>query len=67
MSLPRVYFYCCPEPKNLQDDIIILAEGLRELGIPYYSSADYWRQSPDENDYLFRKTPTCGPTTATWS
>ena len=57
MSQPRVYFYCCPEPNNLQDDIIILAEGLRELGIPYYSSADYWRQSPDGDDYLFRRTP----------
>jgi hypothetical protein len=61
MSQPRVYFYCCPEPNNLQDDIIILAEGLGELGIPYYASADYWRRSADEGDYLFRSTPGVRP------
>lgn len=61
MKLPRVYFYCCPEPNNLQDDIIILAEGLRELGIPFYCSADYWLQSPTEGDYLFRRTPDVQP------
>jgi len=61
MSPPRVYFYCCPEPNNLQDDIIILAEGLRELGIPYYASADYWRESPDANSFLFRHAPEVRP------
>lgn len=61
MSQPRVYFYCCPEPTNLQDDIIVIAEGLRDLGIPYYSSADYWRQSTAEDDYLFRRTPDVRP------
>lgn len=61
MSLPRVYFYCCPEADNLQDDIIILAEGLRELGVPYYASADYWQQSATAGDYLFRHTPGTQP------
>lgn len=61
MSGPRIYFYCCPEADNLQDDIIILAEGLRELGIPYYSSENYWRRSPEPDDYLFRKTPEVAP------
>jgi hypothetical protein len=60
MSRPRVYFYCCPEPNNLQDDIIILAEGLRELGIPYHASADYWRESPG-GEFLFRSTPEVRP------
>jgi len=61
MKLPRIYFYCCPEPDNLQDDIVILAEGLRELGIPFYASADYWRRSPAENDWLFRHTSDVPP------
>ncbi|HZZ19624.1 MAG TPA: hypothetical protein VFE25_09650 [Opitutaceae bacterium] len=61
MSQPRVYFYCCPEPDNLQDDIIILAEGLRALGIPYYASANYWRLSPDSDDFLFKATPEVSP------
>jgi hypothetical protein len=61
MSLPRVYFYCCPEVDNLQDDIVILAEGLQALGIPYYASANYWRRSPAPDDYLFRHTPDVTP------
>jgi hypothetical protein len=61
MTAPRVYFFCCPEENNLQDDIIILAEGLRKLGIPYYSSADYWRISPKPDDFLFRETPEVSP------
>jgi hypothetical protein len=61
MSLPRVYFYCCPEPHNLQDDIVILAEGLRSLGIPFFASADYWQQSPVPGDFLFRQTPEVAP------
>ena len=61
MSLPLVYFYCCPEAENLQDDIVILAEGLRALGIPYYASADYWRRSPAPDDFLFRHTPDVAP------
>jgi hypothetical protein len=61
MSPPRVYFYCCPEANNLQDDIIILAEGLRDLGIPYFSSDNYWLQSPGGTDYLFRSTPDVRP------
>ena len=61
MSFPKIYFYCCPEPDNLQDDIIIIAEGLRALGIPYYASADYWLQSTAPDDYLFRHTPEVSP------
>ncbi|HEY1793410.1 MAG TPA: hypothetical protein VGG34_10870 [Opitutaceae bacterium] len=61
MNPPRVYFFAGPELHNLQDDIIILAEGLKALGIPYYSSADYWLQSEREGDYLIRKTPDVHP------
>jgi hypothetical protein len=61
MSHPKIYFYCCPEPDNLQDDIIILAEGLQALGIPYYANTNYWRQSLIQDDYLFRHTPEVRP------
>lgn len=61
MSFPRVYFYCSPEPDNLQDDIIILAEGLQALGIPYYASDNYWLRSPAPGDYLFKATPEVTP------
>ncbi|HVZ65431.1 MAG TPA: hypothetical protein VG936_12735 [Lacunisphaera sp.] len=54
MRLPKVYFYCCPEEDNLQEDVITLAEGLQELGVPYYASCDYWLQSLTPGDYLFK-------------
>jgi hypothetical protein len=54
---PRVYFYCSDEPGNLQEDIIALAEGLTELGIPFYANCDYWLQSTKPGDYLFRHSP----------
>jgi hypothetical protein len=54
---PRVYFFCRNEPGNLQEDIIALAEGLLELGIPFYSNCDYWQQSLKADDYLLRHNP----------
>jgi hypothetical protein len=46
-----IYFLCHPAPENYQWDIIPLAEGLLQLGIPFASSADYWLQ-PDESYLL---------------
>lgn len=60
-KLPRIYFYCCPEPDNLQDDIVQLAEGLAALGIPFYASANYWLKSTTPGDYLFKATPEVAP------
>jgi len=61
MSFPRIYFYCDPEPENLQDDIIGLAEGLRALGVPYYSRCNYWRLHPDRDEWLFTASPEVSP------
>jgi Glycosyl transferases group 1 len=61
MNLPRVYFYCRNEPGNLQEDIISIAEGFVELGIPFHSNCDYWLQSTRPDDYLFRCDPSVGP------
>lgn len=59
---PRIYFHCCDDSEEIfQDDIIPLAEGLRELGIPYYSRANYWRQSSGRDDFLFQATPNVRP------
>jgi hypothetical protein len=48
-----IYFLCHPDPKNYQWDIVPLAEGLGELGIPFCGSADYWMK-PD-GSYLIEK------------
>jgi hypothetical protein len=57
MTNLRVYFFCCNEPGNLQEDVIALAEGLKELGVPYFANCDYWLQSLDPGDYLFKHCP----------
>lgn len=61
MRVPRVYFYCCDEPGNLQEDVIALAEGFVELGIPYYANCNYWLQSTTPGDYLFKHEPDVKP------
>ena len=57
----RVYFYCRNEPGNLQEDVITLAEGLQELGIPYSGNCDYWLQSTEPGDYLIKHDPEITP------
>lgn len=54
---PRVFFYCRDDEGNLQEDVNALAEGLRELGVPYSGSCDYWLQSTEPGDYLIRADP----------
>ena len=57
----RVYFYCRNEAGNLQEDVITLAEGLQELGIPFSGNCDYWLQSTEPGDYLIKHDPDIGP------
>lgn len=59
-ALPRVYFYCRNDPGNLQEDVIVLAEGLRELGVPYYASCDYWQEAVN-GPHLLRHDPDVTP------
>lgn len=60
MTRPRIFFYCRNEPGNLQEDVIALAEGFKDLGIPTYSSCDYWLQSTQPGDYLLSHDPNVG-------
>jgi hypothetical protein len=52
--MPRVYFYCGNEQGNLQEDVIALAEGFVELGIPFYGNRDFAAISTSD-DYLIRR------------
>lgn len=47
-----VYFLIHPDPLNYQWDIVPLAEGLLQLGVPFASSANYWLR-PD-GSYLLQ-------------
>jgi len=57
----RVYFYCRNEPGNLQEDVIALAEGLQELGVPFSGNCNYWLQSTESGDYLIKHDPDIRP------
>lgn len=62
----KIYFYCdpkkeIPEGKKLQHLLICLAEGFSELGIPFFSNVDYWQESPEKQEYLFRHNPEITP------
>ena len=60
-----VYFYCVPtgpaEDSAFQHCIVCLAEGLRDLGVPFYSNINYWRLSADGDRYLFNHDPSVAP------
>lgn len=50
-----VFFYC--SDKGYEHLIVCLGEGLKDLGIPFYSNINYWRLAPDREEYLFCQDP----------
>ena len=63
--MTKIYFYCFPEgvPERAayQHLIVCLGEGFKELGTDFYSNLNYWKNSLDENDYLFKHNPEITP------
>lgn len=62
----KIYFYCdpkqgIPEGDKLQHSLICLAEGFRELEIPFFSNVNYWQESPEKEEYLIRHNPDITP------
>ncbi len=62
----KIYFYCDPkkgvrEGLKLQHLLVCLAEGFKELGIPFFSNVNYWKESPEKEEYLFRHQPEVTP------
>jgi hypothetical protein len=50
-----VYFYL-PENDDVYFDApLVLAEGLKELGVEFAANRDYWRLAPDSEKTLFKK------------
>lgn len=50
-----IFFYCCESA--FEHLMICIAEGLKELGIPFYSNINYWKLSPEREEYLFCYDP----------
>jgi hypothetical protein len=58
---PSVYFYCRDDETHLQEDVVALAEGLRELGVPFFANGNYWRETPLGSDFLVQHAPPSTP------
>ncbi|MEM7770024.1 MAG: glycosyltransferase family 1 protein [Cyanobacteria bacterium P01_A01_bin.37] len=60
-----IYFYCTsptiPEKTHYLHNLICLAEGCRELGIPIYSNVTSWQISCENSDCLFLHDPNIRP------
>src|SRR5919199_4708367 len=59
----QVFFYCLPS--GYQSLSICIAEGLKQLEIPFYSNVNYWQVSVEREDYLFRHNPSMTPNDCT--
>lgn len=57
MTVRRVYFYCRANRLAYQDDVVVLAEGLRALGVEVFGNCDYWQRTPAAGDWLVRHDP----------
>ncbi|MFI5335184.1 MAG: glycosyltransferase [Opitutales bacterium] len=58
---PRVYFYCIEQTDVYQDDVLVLAEGLRQIGAEIHGNCQYWLRSPASDDWLIRPDPRVSP------
>lgn len=59
--MKRVYFFCRNHQAAYQDDVVVLAEGLRALGVEVFGNCNYWRLSPAPDDWLVQHDPQVGP------
>jgi hypothetical protein len=53
-----IYFICCPigspEKTGYEHQIISIAEGLKDIGIKFYSNINYWREKVSNNSFLLK-------------
>lgn len=59
--MKRVYFFCRDNQDAYQDDIVVLADGLQQLGTEVFGSCNYWRASPAADSWLVRHDPQVRP------
>jgi len=59
--MTKVYFYARDAAAAYHDDIVVLADGLQQLGVEVYGNINYWKRSPEKNDWLLRHDPNIGP------
>jgi hypothetical protein len=57
----NIYFFNSAVPDLYQNDIIPLAEGLKELGYAFRARHDYWFEEPGDEKPLFQSAPDVVP------
>src|ERR1700730_17030520 len=57
MSVRSVFFFCLDSEDVLQEDVVCLADGLRQLGIPFYGNCNYWQETPQDREFLIKYDP----------
>ncbi|MBW4679405.1 MAG: hypothetical protein KME19_04730 [Microcoleus vaginatus WJT46-NPBG5] len=55
----KVFFYC--SGTGYQHLTVCIAEGFKELGVPFYSNINYWRISPEQEEYFLCHDPRITP------
>jgi hypothetical protein len=53
----HIYFFNSAVPELYQNDIIPIAEGLKELGYAFHARHDYWFEEPGDAQPLFQAAP----------
>jgi len=60
-----IYFFCLPQGSGqrpaYQYQSIVIAQGLKALGVRFFSNLDYWRPSPASTETLFKRDPNVSP------
>jgi len=56
----QIYFFNSAVSDLYQNDIIPIAEGLKELGYSFHARHDYWREEPG-GEFLFKASPDVEP------
>jgi hypothetical protein len=57
----HIYFFNSAVPELYQNDIIPIAEGLKELGHSFHARHDYWFEEPGDEKPLFQAAPEVVP------
>lgn len=59
--MKTVYFFCYPhgpaDRAGYEHQLVCLAEGFRQLDLPFYSNVDYWQEGNAPEDFLIRHNP----------
>ena len=61
MAINNIFFFCYPhgpaDRAGYEHEIVCIAEGLRQLSVPFSGNIDYWQEGNSPGDFLIRHDP----------